>query len=245
MAFELKDIVPWGRSFQEYLDMFTLSEDDLGKSILGCGDGPASFNAELTKRGGTVVSIDPIYAYGANDIRRRIDETFDEVIQQTRRNTEEFVWKHIRSVEELGIVRMEAMRNFLSDYAQGRTDGRYVAGSAPVLDFPDNSFSLALSSHFLFLYSDHLDLQFHIDTINELCRVGKEARVFPLLQLGAKRSPHVEPVMDHFRVKGYEVTLVTVPYEFQRGGNQMLKIRKVEHQGASADRSTAPRLHAR
>ncbi|MCI5142695.1 MAG: SAM-dependent methyltransferase, partial [Candidatus Electrothrix sp. ATG1] len=43
MTFQLKEIVPWGRSFQEYVAMFALSEDDLGKRILGCGDGPASF----------------------------------------------------------------------------------------------------------------------------------------------------------------------------------------------------------
>jgi hypothetical protein len=234
MAFDLKQIVPWGRSLQEYVDMFALSEEELTKPILGCGDGPASFNAELTRRGGTVVSVDPLYAFGADEISQRIDETFHDVMRQTRQNEHEFVWKHIRSVDELGQVRMAAMRNFLADYPQGRDDGRYLPQSAPVLSFPDDSFGLALSSHFLFLYSDHLDLMFHIDTIAELCRVCGETRIFPLLQLGAIPSPHVEPVTEHFRSQGYEVMQVQVPYEFQRGGNQMLKIRKVE-QSLAAD----------
>ncbi|WP_303905544.1 SAM-dependent methyltransferase [Thiohalomonas denitrificans] len=234
MAFELKQIVPWGRSFQEYVDMFALSEDDLTKPILGCGDGPAGFNAELTRRGGTVVSVDPIYAFGAEEIRRRIDETFDEVMRQTRQNEHEFVWDHIRSVGELGKMRMAVMRDFLEDFPQGRSDGRYLPQSAPTLDFPDDSFSLALSSHLLFLYSGHLDLKFHIEAIAELCRVSEEVRIFPLLQLGATPSLHVEPVTEHFRAASYEVKRVHVPYEFQRGGNQMLKIRKVE-QGLTAD----------
>jgi hypothetical protein len=51
MAVQLKEIMPWGRSFEEYVAMFALSEEDLSKRILGCGDGPASFNAELTRRG--------------------------------------------------------------------------------------------------------------------------------------------------------------------------------------------------
>ncbi|WP_303904751.1 hypothetical protein [Thiohalomonas denitrificans] len=68
MAFELKEFVPWGRSFQEYVDMFALAEEELGKAVLGCGDGPASFNAELTKRGGRFVSVDPLYAFGADAI---------------------------------------------------------------------------------------------------------------------------------------------------------------------------------
>ena len=145
MSFQLKDIVPWGRSFAEYVSMFALSADDLNKRILGCGDGPASFNAELTKRGGTVVSIDPLYAFSVDDIRRRIDETFDEVMRQTHDNKDEFVWKHIRSIDKLGKMRMKAMRDFLSDYPQGKTEGRYVSGSAPTLSFPDSSFDLALS----------------------------------------------------------------------------------------------------
>ncbi len=226
MAFKLKKIVPWGRSFQEYAEMFALSDEDLARPILGCGDGPASFNAEVTRRGGKAVSIDPLYAFGADEISQRIDETFEDVMQQTRQNETEFVWEHIHSVEELGRIRMAAMRDFLADYSQGRMEGRYLPQSAPALDFPDGSFGLALCSHFLFLYSDHLDLAFHIDTITELCRVCGETRIFPLLQLGAVPSPHVGPVMRHFREQGYNVKEVRVPYEFQRGGNRMLKIRK-------------------
>ncbi len=52
---ELTSVVPWGRSFSEYQAMFSLNESDLTKTILGCGDGPASFNAELTKAGGNVI----------------------------------------------------------------------------------------------------------------------------------------------------------------------------------------------
>jgi len=53
-----------------------------------------------------------------------------------------------------------------------------------------------------------------------------EARIFPLLQLGAVLSPHVQAVTAHFRGAGYDVDQVEVLYEFQRGGNQMLKITK-------------------
>ena len=226
MAFVLNEIVPWGRSFQEYVAMFALSGEDLDRRILGCGDGPSAFNTELTRRGGSVVSVDPLYACSVAEIGRRVDETFAQVMAQTRRNSDEFTWTHIRSVEELGRVRMAAMRDFLADYPQGVSQGRYLARSAPTMEFPDRSFGLGLSSHFLFLYSDHLDLSFHIATISELCRVCGETRIFPLLKLGATPSPHVGPVADHFRARGYEVEEVIVPYEFQRGGNKMLSIRE-------------------
>src|SRR5215471_7275287 len=54
----LDRVVPWGRSFDEYCRMFALEEPDLARRILGCGDGPASFNAVATRRGLTVTSCD-------------------------------------------------------------------------------------------------------------------------------------------------------------------------------------------
>ena len=45
MNFYYEDIVPWGRSFDEYLEMFDLSDEDLARDIVGIGDGPASFNS--------------------------------------------------------------------------------------------------------------------------------------------------------------------------------------------------------
>ena len=88
---ELENIVPWGRNFAEYRDMFALSEEDLQKRIVGCGDGPASFNAEVTQMGGSVVSVDPIYAFSAEQIAGRIDEVAEVVMAQVRQNTHRFV----------------------------------------------------------------------------------------------------------------------------------------------------------
>jgi hypothetical protein len=40
---KLENVVPWGRSLTEYQAMFALSEEDLQKRILRCGDGPREF----------------------------------------------------------------------------------------------------------------------------------------------------------------------------------------------------------
>ena len=96
----------------------------------------------------------------------------------------------------------------------------------PALPFADRSFDLALSSHFLFLYTEQFDEAFHRSAIAEMCRVADEVRLFPLLALGAVRSRHIEPIVDDLRRRGAEVSIDTVPYEFQRGGNQMMRIRR-------------------
>ncbi len=227
MSFSLEKVVPWGRSYEEYLAMFDLSQGDLERRILGCGDGPASFNCGLTQRGGRVVSVDPIYEHSAEQIRARIAETYEAVVGQTRSNLDEFVWKTIPSVEELARLRLAAMEEFLADYPAGRAEGRYRVGGLPELPFLDGSFDLALCSHYLFLYSGQLSLDFHLRSIVELCRVAREVRIFPLLELGAITSRHVEGVVGALENLDYAVTIEEVPYEFQRGGNQMLVVSSV------------------
>lgn len=226
--FSLEKIVPWGRSYDEYLAMFNLSAADLQGRILGCGDGPAGFNAELTWLGGQIVSVDPIYSLDASQISQRITDTYPSVMAQTRDNQHNFVWKTITSVEELGQVRMSAMELFLADYPAGKNAGRYVAGELPALPFANGSFDIALSSHFLFLYSTHLSAEFHILALQEMLRVAREVRVFPVLTLDAKPSPHLGAVSDYFISHGYSVAAKRVPYEFQRGGNQMLLIQPID-----------------
>lgn len=224
--FTLDQVVPWGRSFDEYRRMFALTEADLRLSIVGCGDGPASFNAEATRRGARVTSVDPIYRWETAQIRERIEHTSEDVLDQTRRNAHEFVWDSIRSVEELGQVRMAAMQDFLDDYGPGKIQGRYVDAGLPMLPFSDGAFDLALCSHFLFLYTTRLGEAFHRSAIRELCRVAEEVRIFPLLALGGDRSPYVEQNVGELRGSGHDVSIEHVPYEFQRGGNQMMRLRR-------------------
>lgn len=233
--FTLEKVVPWGRSFEEYGAMFLLTEAELDGRILGCGDGPAGFNAEATRRGVKVVSCDPIYTLSKAEIEARIAATYDQVIDQIRQNQTEFVWDVIRSVEELGEVRMAAMQAFLEDYPAGLTEGRYVNAALPTLPFSDDDFDLALCSHLLFLYSRQLDEAFHSSSLLELCRVAKEVRVFPLLALGGEISSHLEGSVEMLRAAGYQVSIQHVNYEFQRGACDMLRIQRADgdHQDAA------------
>ena len=159
-------------------------------------------------------------------MRGRIAETYADVMAQTRKNKHEFVWTSIASVKELGRVRMAAMEEFLSDFPRGKEQGRYVEGELPQLPFADKEFDLAVCSHLLFLYSEQLPEDFHIASIRELCRVADEVRIFPLLELGARKSRHIPAVIDDLSESGYSVTFAPVAYEFQRGGNQMMIAQK-------------------
>jgi len=225
MAFELKNTVPWGRNLEEYKSMFNLIDSDLDKRIVSFGDGPASFNSEMTFLGKSVVSIDPVYRFTVDELKQRINETKDIVIEQTKNNLDNFVWKSIKNIQELELVRLSAMNNFLQDFEKGKTDNRYINHELPNrTDFKAKSFDLALSSHFLVLYAQ-LGLDFHIESVKEMLRVATEIRIFPLMNLDAEKSEVLDGLIEFFKAD-YSISIEKVSYEFQKNGNQMLKIKQ-------------------
>ncbi len=188
---KLNEVVPWGRTLEEYQLMFALSRADLEAQILGCGDGPASFNAEMTALGYSVISIDPIYQFSGEQIRQRVQETYEPVISQVKQNSHRYIWKNFQDADELGQARLVAMERFLLDYEAGQFEGRYRYQCLPNLQLTDNQFELCLCSHLLFLYSEQLSLDFHIASITELLRVAQEVRIFPLLKLDGEARPEL------------------------------------------------------
>lgn len=223
---KLEKVVPWGRSKREYFGMFNLCDYTSRRPILGCGDGPASFNAEMLNEGERVISCDPVYQFSAAEIRSQFFAVKDGIINQMKATPQKWVWKFHSGLDDLVASRIETIDRFADDFEKGKSDGRYIVAELPTLPFPDKEFGLALCSHLLFLYSDHLAEDFHVKSVAELCRVAEEVRVFPILTLEQKVSPHLVAVLDCVRELGYTAEILEVDYEQQVGGNQMLKIKK-------------------
>ncbi|WP_009634579.1 hypothetical protein [Synechocystis sp. PCC 7509] len=224
MGFKLDKIIPWGRSTKEYIGMFDLTPQELNLAMLDCGGGPSSFNAQMTRQGCKVISCDPLYQFSADEIAGRIQETYQTVIDGVKANSTNYVWHNIESPEQLGIIRMEAMSKFLEDFSLGLQQKRYVLDKLPSLSFTDKQFDLALCSHLLFTYSDHLSIEFHYNSIQELCRVAKEVRIFPLLNISGEESSFLLPVLQNLKQSGYKAEIKQVNYEFQKGGNKLLSV---------------------
>ena len=224
---KLDQVVPWGRTAGEYQRMFALDEGDLRRSILGVADGPASFNAEWSARGGRVVSVDPLYQFTARQIEARFEAVLPQVLAATQATHDAFVWDELRSLEELERRRRRALGTFLADYETGSQLGRYVAAGLPRLPLADGQFDLALCSHYLFTYSELLDADAHAAAILEMARVARDVRVFPLADMFAGGpSPHLPAVLERLSAAGLTVRIARVPYEFQRGANEMLVVER-------------------
>lgn len=205
--------------------MFQLTHCDLAKKIAGFGDGPASFNGEAAELGYSVTSFDPIYQFSKAQLQTRIDEVCEIVMNQMRENSERYVWTNIGGLDQLKQLRMSAMGRFLEDYEQGRAEGRYVCHRLPErLDVEDNAFDIGLSSHFLLMYTS-LGYEFHIQAISEMLRVCGEVRIFPIVDLDGNSTQLITNVIRFFN-QMYPVEIRCTDYEFQRGGNRLLIIRK-------------------
>lgn len=223
---DLQRTVPWGRDFNEYSQMFSLPSLQAGDTVIGCGDGPASFNAEANAKGVFATSVDPLYSFSKVELEQRIDEARDEVMPQVRAKVDDYIWRSIESPDELERRRMFAMREFLKDYEAGSQAGRYICASLPKLPFSDKSFDYGLCSHLLFLYSPQLDEQMHVDGVLELCRIARDVRIYPLVSIDDnQRSKHLPAVLEALHEAGHECQETPVGYEFQQGANTMLRVR--------------------
>jgi SAM-dependent methyltransferase len=222
--FRLDDVAPWGRSAEEYTAFFALEGLSPSVRILDCASGPSSFAAEMSLGGMRVTAVDPLYRFSRAAIESRIELTRHRMAEGLERAHDRFDWSFFGSVEGLIRYRMATMRRFLEDYEEGLRCERYLSGALPALGFAEGYFDLVLCSHFLFMYDHQLDDVFHILAIGEMLRVAQEVRVFPLLNLDGQLSRFVKPVCEALRHKGAAVAQERVAYEFQKGGNMMLRI---------------------
>ncbi|MGG4392833.1 hypothetical protein ABEX25_00765 [Paenibacillus thiaminolyticus] len=102
---------------------------------------------------------------------------------------------------------------------------RYVPAVLPDLPFPDAAFDMTFSAHFLFMYADRLDYDFHVRTIRELMRVTREEiRIFPLADLSNRKYEHAEPLLEYIDSQGWDGEEASVPYRFQKNADTMLKL---------------------
>ena len=225
MVFKLKNIVPLGRSLKEYYKMFSLNDRDLQLSIIDCGSGPSSFNAEMNELGNKVISVDPLYQFTTQEIESRILETYSIILEGLEKSRNRFVWQYFDNPKDAVDQRLSSMKLFLADLERGLKEQRYLIQELPYFSFESQQFDLALCGHLLFTYSETLSDEFHLAAIKEMCRVAKEVRIFPLLEnFTGETSRHLQPIQKELQNSGYRVEIIKVDYEFQKNGDRMLVV---------------------
>lgn len=224
MSIPYEDSVLWGHSLQSYVNMFGLTRADLTQPILDCCGGPSSFNAELTRQGGNVISTDPLFSLAENALTQRIETVFSEMGCSLEAHKDRFEWRDMKSPKELTAMLHRNMKLFLDDFPAGIKEGRYLVEHPPELHFPHFKFDLALCSHYFFAsYPNHTPA-LHLASIHNLCDVAREVRIFPLLDSTGEIPDLVGPMTQRLHEHGFGVEIKAVPYLFQKKGNAMLRI---------------------
>ena len=221
------DVPGWIYSLADYCQMFDLNSDDREKSIFDFPGGISSFNTEMHVLGHRVVSADQAYSLLPNEIAVYAEEVFIK--------NEEFLQAHLHTLrsnhpEDLQQIFRMWQHNkdqFIMDYSQGLSEGRYQSIESINFPYKNHQFSLALCSDFLF--HSQLNPGFNAnELINELCRIATEVRIFPLLDQHGEISLQLGPVMLFLQEQNFQIEIKEVSYYLRQGGNAMLRVKANE-----------------
>lgn len=222
---QLNEIVPWGRSGEEYARMFGLTAGDLaGRRLLSFGDGPSDFNLWARPQCAQVQSVDPFYAFDPEAIAQRIEVVRPDIARGLTEHRDAFHWEAFATPEAMVEDRLATMARFLADFRTHRgNDDRYLASALPDTEGLIDA-DLGLCSHLLFLYSAQLDADTHWAWLMAMLSKVTELRVYPLVRLDGAASEHLAPMQARLADAGYRVRLQPCSYRVQRHAYHYLQI---------------------
>jgi SAM-dependent methyltransferase len=126
-------------------------------------------------------------------------------------------------------MREASLARFSADYTSHFGSERYTGASLPALPFADERFELVLCSHFLFLYGDQFDYEFHEQAVLELlrvCRPGGEVRNYPLVTLAFQPYPQLDELLAAAARTGASIRLMPTNLPFIPVSTQVLILKK-------------------
>lgn len=225
----MRRLVLWGHHLDEFIDMFDLSATDLKKRFFEYTCGATAVNAELTALGGHCVSYDAWFELDRESLAKEIAHQFDSRIREFQAQQQILDLSRYGSFEQLIAYRQEGIATFLADYEQGRLDKRYVPDWTPhqvpqKLPFKHGSFDIALVAHAFFSDVPYQTIDDHLFMIEELARVAKEVRIFPLVDAEGIPSPCLGPVLLGLQQANFGAEVREVTYHLQPKGNAMLRV---------------------
>lgn len=222
---DLKDIVLIGRTFDEYYNMFELSSLNKTEKILDVASGVSSFCSEARALGYDVTASDRIYCFSSEELEEKCTKDLEVTMEKMIEVKDLFKWKFFKDIEDLRKHRKKAYLEFARDYKEKGSEC-YINTAYPISNFKDKQFDISLVSHFLFLYDEFLDYEFHKQVIKELTRiVSKEIRIFPLVNLKGEKSSFVRKLMSDKEFIANKIEVKNVGYEFLSGADEMLVIK--------------------
>ncbi len=221
----MEPLVLWGNTLIDYQQMFDLQPATFDGQLLEFASGPSGVNAKLTEQGISVVSYDQRFKLPASGLRDITERDFEQVLKSVQQAPEHYQWQTYASPMVLAENRRAGIERFFDDYTQGLADKRYMAGDEWMpLPFADFTFDLVVSAHFFLQESECYSLDWQAQMIAELCRVGRELRIFPLVNEQGDTTAMLGPLMQLLQQQKIGVEIREVDYHFVPNDNAMLRV---------------------
>lgn len=220
----MRKLVLWGHHIDDYCDMFALSQEDLNASFLEYGCGASAVNAEMHIAKHPIVSCDPLFVLDKPTLNTKVSLIFEDMVARIHSNLDRYDFKRYGNFEAFVRSRREGVATFFADYDLGITEKRYLPLSDTSLPFADFTFDFALSSHYFFADLDQQDVNFHVQAIQELARVAKEVRIFPLIDQHGQTSSFLGPLLLALQQAEFGIEVREVNFKLQEKGNAMLRV---------------------
>jgi hypothetical protein len=229
-SYEQQGVAMTCRSFMEYERMFMLEPQVLRKGpILDVAAGASGFTAESNARGYQARAVDPLYSLSASDIAERGKREIEEATRKLADVPHLYVSDFYGSMDNHRAIREISLARFVKDYQSFKDKGRYVEALLPDLPFPDDSFSLILCSHFLFLYEAQFDFDFHYRALKELIRIcdkDGEVRVYPLVGFDGEPYREMDRLIDVLEQDGIRADFLETGFRFLSQATKVLRLQK-------------------
>ncbi|MUL34290.1 class I SAM-dependent methyltransferase [Priestia megaterium] len=219
------------RSYEEYEKIFLLEDHFLNKGkILDVAAGASSFVAEANKRGYDAVAVDPLYNLTVEQMTLHGQKEMKEATEKLAKNVSFLSWDSYKDLEEHDRIRENSFKIFLDQYKINSIEKRFIPGSLPELPFEDETFSLVLCNHFLFLYHEQFDFEFHLKAIREMIRVTKKGgiiRVYPLVGFKNDRYPYLGELLEILSDENTVAKTIDTSFRFVPAATELLTINKL------------------
>lgn len=199
MAYPQTGVASTCRSFEEYERMFGIAAGRLsGQKVLDVAGGASSFTAALCARGIDAYAADPFYAGDREDVIAAAEREIGTSSAKLAAMAHMYDWSYYGSPERHRKLREASHAMFAAHFRSEQGTHRYWAAGLPGLPFEDDTFGLAVCSHFLFLYAEQFGEAFHEAALRELLRVtrpGGEVRIYPLVTLSWEPVPYLDRLL--------------------------------------------------
>jgi hypothetical protein len=219
-------ILVTSRDYHEYLAMFGLSEEDCRTyRFLDCPGGASDFGAQVRRRGGQAVSVDPVYDLSPDELQEHVLSELDRGIQRAADVPFLYDFAWTGGLDGYLARRREAAETFLADYtrhAAHKASPHYVTAALPDLPFLSGTFDIAVVPNLLFCYANHFDVAWHRQAVRELLRVARQVRIHPLTESTGTPYGQLDELIGLLSEDGIHCSVVDVEYRLHPGPSRTL-----------------------